>query len=421
MLQRIDNMPRSVSHTGRLAAIVGSEDLHLEDDGAIAIAPENVEQVSAILRCANENGFSITPYGAGTKQKWGNPVSPALVLHTRRLNTLREHTWQDMTATVEAGCSWSSMQSALAHHGQFVALDPLWGDRATVGGIVATNDSGPLRLKYGSLRDLIIGMTIVLADGTIARTGGKVVKNVAGYDLHKLMTGAFGTLGIITEVTFRLHAVPRHTRNFTVTSSTAGPLGSLLLKLIDSHLGCQSIQLRGSGSRESGLRASGNQPGGRFALDIRLCALPEVLDAQTAPLAALVQSFALTVNDAGAEAWNAWQDQAGDAEALTIKASMLPSEIAHFAEIVVGLGASSVTQATGIMLASFPAAAAPRLPELRREFEAAGGSLTVLGQPTGADLDLWGTPPDTLVLMREIKRRFDPNGILNPGRFLGGV
>ena len=130
-----------------------------------------------------------------------------------------------MTATVEAGCSWSAMQAALARHGQFVALDPLWPDRATVGGIVATNDSGPLRLRYGSLRDLIIGMTIVLADGTIARTGGKVVKNVAGYDLHKLMTGAFGTLGIITEVTFRLHSVPRHTRSFTVTSIQRRPAG----------------------------------------------------------------------------------------------------------------------------------------------------------------------------------------------------
>ena len=101
-----------------------------------------------------------------------------------------------MTCTVEAGCTWAAMQAALARHGQMVALDPLWPEKATVGGVVATNDSGCFRLKYGGLRDLIIGMTIVLADGTIAKTGGKVVKNVAGYDLHKLMTGAFGTLGV---------------------------------------------------------------------------------------------------------------------------------------------------------------------------------------------------------------------------------
>ncbi len=121
---------------------------------------------------------------------------------------------------------WSNMQSSLAKPGQFVALDPLWPDRATIGGIVATNDSGSLRLRYGSLRDLIIGMTIVLADGTIARSGGKVVKNVAGYDLHKLMTGAFGTLGIITEVCFRppLHSQARQASRFRHARSSLSPI-----------------------------------------------------------------------------------------------------------------------------------------------------------------------------------------------------
>ncbi len=128
-----------------------------------------------------------------------------------RFDRVLEHTWQDLTCTVQAGCTWQSLQDALAQHGQFVALDPLWPERATVGGIIASNDSGSLRLRYGSLRDLVIGMTVVLADGTVAQVGGKVVKNVAGYDLHKLLIGAFGTLGVITEVTFRLHAIPRHT------------------------------------------------------------------------------------------------------------------------------------------------------------------------------------------------------------------
>ena len=123
-----------------------------------------------------------------------------------------------MTCTVEAGCTWAAMQSELAHHGQMVALDPLWPERATVGGIVAANDGGALRLKYGGLRDLIIGMTVVLADGTIAKTGGKVVKNVAGYDLHKLMTGSFGTLGVIAEVNFRLHPLEANTQTWTAVA-----------------------------------------------------------------------------------------------------------------------------------------------------------------------------------------------------------
>ena len=153
--------------------------------------------MAAVLRFAHENGLAVTPTGGGTKLEWGNPVEPAIQLSLERMHRLHEHAWQDMTCTVEAGLPWKAMQAELARHGQMVALDPLWPDRATVGGIVATNDSGALRLKYGGLRDLIIGMTIVLADGTIARTGGKVVKNVAGYDLHKLMTGSFGTLGVI--------------------------------------------------------------------------------------------------------------------------------------------------------------------------------------------------------------------------------
>jgi glycolate oxidase FAD binding subunit len=155
------------------------------------------------------------------------------------------------------------MQQSLAKHGQFVALDPLWPDRATIGGIAATNDSGSLRLRYGSLRDLIIGMTIVLADATVARSGGKVVKNVAGYDLHKLMTGAFGTLGVITEITFRLHSIPKHVQSLTIPSVDVEPLGLLLMKIRDSHLSTQSLQLR---STSNG-----------FSLDVRVATLPEVI------------------------------------------------------------------------------------------------------------------------------------------------
>ena len=197
--------------SGPLAAIVGPEYVRGLGE-AVAVAPGSTEEIAAVLRLAQENHLAVVECGGGTKQGWGYPVAPALVLEMHRLNTLREHTWQDMTCIVEAGCTWAAMQSGLAQHGQFVAVDPLWPDKATVGGIVATNDSGALRQRYGGLRDLIIGMTIVLADGTIAHTGGKVVKNVAGYDLHKLMIGAFGTLGVVTSVNFRLHSIPRSSR-----------------------------------------------------------------------------------------------------------------------------------------------------------------------------------------------------------------
>ncbi len=234
-----------------ISALPGVEHAHGEDGRVVAL-PSSVEEVAAVTGAFDEHGLAIEIAGAGTKRGWGNPVRADLVLSTARLKGVREHRWQDLTATVGAGTPWATMQRELARHGQFVALDPLWPDAATVGGIVAVNDSGALRLKYGSLRDLIIGMTIVLADGTIAKSGGKVVKNVAGYDLHKLMTGAYGTLGVIAEVTFRLHPLPAHTRMWSVASRDPEVLGFLMMKILDSQMSVQAMQMRGE---RAGVRA----------------------------------------------------------------------------------------------------------------------------------------------------------------------
>ena len=389
-----------------LAVISGAEHLR-SDENAITIAPANTEQIAAVLRYANRNSITVAPWGCGTKQSWGSPIRPSLILHTHRLNTVREHTWQDMTCIVQAGCIWSSMQASMANHGQFVALDPLWPDRATIGGIVATNDSGSLRLRYGSLRDLIIGMTIVLADGTIARSGGKVVKNVAGYDLHKLMTGACGTLGIITEVTFRLHSIPRHVQSFTVSSNDVEPLGQLVMRILDSHLSTQSLQVR-------------SNPSG-FALDIRLATLPEVIRDQSTALSKLARSVQLEAADADSNVWNARQVLVDQAGSFVIKATMLPSDISAVTAMVHSLGGTSVTQATGIMTANIPAAPSTQLDQLRQKLEAGRGSLTVLHHPADAPPVASTVPTDTLPIMRELKHRFDPNRILNPGRFLGGI
>jgi glycolate oxidase FAD binding subunit len=389
-----------------LAAISGPEHLRV-DENTFSIVPASTEEIAAVLRYANRNGVIVAPYGGGTKQSWGNPIHPSLILHTHRLDTVREHTWQDMTCIVQAGCVWSSLQASLAKHGQFVALDPLWPDRATIGGIAATNDSGSLRLRYGSLRDLIIGMTIVLADGTIARTGGKVVKNVAGYDLHKLMTGAFGTLGVITEITFRLHSIPRHVQSFTIASPDVEALGQLLMKILDSHLSTQSLQLRSSG--------------GGFNLDVRLATLPEVIRDQASSLSKLAQSVQLEALESDSDVWNARQEHFDRAEDFVIKATMLPSDISPIAATIRTLGGTSVTQATGIMTATIPASASSQLEHLREKLESVQGSLTVRHHPAQAIPIASTVPADTLPLMRELKHRFDPNRILNPGRFLGGI
>ena len=387
-----------------LSAIASQDYLRVEGS-AVAVAPGDTEQVAATLRFAHAHRLAAVPRGGGTKHGWGHPVTPAIVIDTFRLQTVKEHTWQDMTCTVQAGCKWAALQTALAQHGQWVALDPLWPDRATVGGVVATNDSGLLRLRYGGLRDLIIGMTIVLADGTVANTGGKVVKNVAGYDLHKLMIGAFGTLGVITSVNFRLHSIPQSTQSLTFSAGSVEPLGKLMLQLLHGQLSTVAIQLRGAADA--------------FQLDIQLASLPEVLQAQSEELQQMAQAAGLTVSSAANEVWQTRQQRMD--HDFACKGTMLPSEIARFAEWVRREGGESVTQATGIMLAGFPAAAVDRIPRLRAELEAAGGSLMVLKQPQPAMLPCWGTAPDSLPLMREVKRRFDPEGILNPGRFLGNI
>jgi glycolate oxidase FAD binding subunit len=402
----IEQLSNSQMLSAQLGAIVGSEHVALANE-KIAVAPADTAQAAAVLRFADENKLPVTPVGGGTKSGWGNRLDPKIVLHTHRMNALLEHTWQDMTCTVQAGCTWSSMQETLARHGQFVALDPLWPDRATVGGVMAANDSGTLRLKYGGLRDLIIGMTVVLADGTIARTGGKVVKNVAGYDLHKLMIGAFGTLGLATEITFRLHSLPIGSQSFTISSAEAGPLGGLMPQLIDSHLNAQSIQLRTEDDH--------------FRLDIRLGALPEVLKGQSMLLLEMAKRAKLTAEEAPGDIWNRRDLLFADASGFTFKATMLPSDIARFTSIVRGFGGQAIVQATGIMTVFLPASREGEISELRREFTRSSGSLVVLQQPVNADVDLWGQPSSSFPLMQKIKQQFDPNRILNPGRFLGGI
>src|SRR4029077_20352456 len=211
----------------------------------IVVEPGNERELAAVLRLANEEGLAVIPRGSGTKLGWGNPPARAdLLLSIARLDKIIEHIWADLTVTVEAGCTWHKLQESLSRHGQRLALDPLWPERATVGGVLSTNDSGALRLRFGSLRDLVIGMTIALPDGTLASSGGKVVKNVAGYDLPKLMTGALGTLGVITRAVFRLHPLPHNLRSFTFETRDPTYANRVMLAVQDSKLAHTGLQAR---------------------------------------------------------------------------------------------------------------------------------------------------------------------------------
>ena len=398
-----------------LASIVAQEHTRLRGETIVA-APADTQQIAEILRFAQANGLAVTPTGSGTKLGWGNPVVPDIQLSMGRLHALREHAWQDMTCTVQAGCSWAAMQAELAQHGQMVALDPLWPDRATVGGIVAANDSGALRLKFGGLRDLIIGMTIVLADGTIAKTGGKVVKNVAGYDLHKLMTGSFGTLGVIAEVNFRLHPVEEHARTWTAVASGAEILAAPLCSLMDSQMTPSCVQIRTSRQE--------------CALDIRIAGLPECLDEYAARLQLIFGQIAVT--ESSEAVWQARQQLFVKNDAVVLKVSALPSELcAISAELqqwaaAEALDIATVGQATGLMTVALhgaPDATIALIERLRARLTDSGGSVVALHVPDvlRGRIDVWNCNSNALPLMREIKHRFDPNRILNPGRFVGNI
>ncbi len=402
-----------------LGAIVGAEHSIMRGETIVA-APADVPQVAEVLRFANANGLTVMPIGSGTKLGWGNPVVPDIELSMKRICQLREHAWQDMTCTVEAGCSWESMQAHLKEHGQMVALDPLWPDRATIGGIVASNDSGALRLKYGGLRDLIIGMTVVLADGTVAKSGGKVVKNVAGYDIHKLMTGSFGTLGVIVEVNFRLHPAEEHSRTWTAVApngaGNAKRFSEPLRTLMDSLMVPSSVQLR----------ISKNE----FALDVRIAGLAECLDEYGASLQAILGGFPIVGR--APNVWSARQQMFDNKNAVVLKISTLPAEICsisaelHKWSFGEGRDVKVLAQATGLMTVALEAA-----PELvlalidkqRTRVQEFGGSVVVLQVPDTmrGTIDVWGPDRGGGTLMNEIKRRFDSRRILNPGRFVGNI
>jgi glycolate oxidase FAD binding subunit len=422
----------SVLHSSlryKFIALVGNENVHAATaaDAVAGVQPKLViepgteSELAEILRLANEAGLAVIPRGGGTKLGWGNaPTRADLVLSTARLTEIIEHAWADLTVGVEAGCTIQRLQETLAQHGQRLALDPLWPERATVGGVLSSNDSGALRLRFGALRDLIIGATIALPDGTLASSGGKVVKNVAGYDLPKLVTGAMGTLGVITRAVFRLHPLPRNTRSFSVFTPNAEKTQQFVLAVQDSKLAHTFLQSHFSDEAPpvSDILFEGTEAGlTAQELQLRSLAAPpaKVMEASTPTWAARE------------ELWS-FVDPSTTAVA---KVSLLPGDLArtiggveHAAKLH-QLRWRALVYATGlgwVRLEGKPAALKNALQLLRAEMEKHGGSLVALGRPEKmAEFEAWGSAGDALPLMKALKQRLDPKNTLNPGRFVGGI
>jgi glycolate oxidase FAD binding subunit len=345
---------------------------------------------------------AVRPRGGGTKLGWG-PRSTAPDFDTRRLDRILEHNVGDFTAVLEAGVPLVEAQAAFGAEGQMLALDPPLGegDAATIGGVIATNDTGPLRHRYGGVRDLVVGITVVLSDGTVAKSGGKVIKNVAGYDLAKLFAGSYGTLGLIASVAVRLHPAPARTATLTAASDDPAGLGRAARRLAALPLEADCLDAGWEG--DAGWLAM--RFGGTAAAEQAEAAREHVeLDAVT-----------IAVDD-DAEPWALRRGmQRGE---LVVKVSGRPTDLENVIAVARDAGGSAVSRAAlGLSWINLPAGA--DVMAIREAL--APRSCTVLD---GADRveDPWpAVEPGVLAVMERIKMRFDPGRAFKPGTFVGGL
>src|SRR5215208_4146715 len=348
--------------------------------------PGSVEETSELLRFAADEGLAVCPRGGGTKSSLGNPPRELdLVLSTARMVDVIEHVPGDQVVRVQAGIKLQDLQERLAGSDQMLGIDPPeTRSGATVGGVVAANSSGPRRHRYGTIRDLIIGITVVLSDGTVAKAGGKVVKNVAGYDLSKLFTGSLGTLGVIAECNFRLHPRPEAARTVAVELESTLAAGEA------AQADTASYVLRGFGEvrtltdEEADSRGPLAPPGAGDELAVKVSAPP-------AELTGVLDSTLGACSRRG----------------------VMPRLTGHAGIGVTYAALSGADENAYVQIVE----------ELREIWSRRGGSVVVReGSPAFKErVEAWGPLGSRLELTRRVKEKFDPRGIMNPGRFAGGI
>jgi glycolate oxidase FAD binding subunit len=359
---------------------------------------------------------ALRPVGGGTKLSWGRTPEPvAAEVSTASLARLVEHNRADLTAVVQAGARLGDLQENLAEAGQMLALDPPLGagEAATVGGVVAAGDSGPLRHRYGAARDLLLGIQVALADGTLARSGGRVIKNVAGYDLAKLFSGSFGTLGLIVEVVVRLHPLPVDRVTVASRSADAAVLQRVTLAAGAAPLELESLDVRWSD--------------GEGVVLARLAGASAELGAkEVVRLAAEAGADPELEGDDGA-LWREQRSAQRSEQGAAVRVSGLATELARVARCASRVGARAVGRAgLGLFWLTLERADATDLAAAIDEVRAdmAPRPCVVLDAPAevAARVDPWGEPrgPE-LELMRSVKARFDPQHRCSPGVFVGGI
>ncbi|MEO1093337.1 MAG: FAD-binding oxidoreductase [Cyanobacteria bacterium J06638_28] len=390
--------------------------------------PETPEQLAEVVTCAHQNRWRILPCGQGSKLGWGGLLTGAdVIVSTQRLHRLIEHAAGDLTVTVQAGMPFANLQATLLNSRQFLPIDPAYASQATLGGIVATRDTGALRQRYGGIRDLLIGISFIRHDGQQAKAGGRVVKNVAGYDLMKLMTGSFGTLGIITELTFRLYPV-QATSQTVVLRGEAEAIQSVVAEVRQSSLTPMAMDILSPGL------LSVVEPN-TYGLAIQFQSIEAGVAEQVALLLQMVSPKSVTSKvlrgDDDSLFWQTLNLKIfpveQDAKIAIAKLGILPAKTISLlttlnATLSPGSWQARIHASSGIgtLRLNSEANASDRLVKVRSHCEEAGGYLTLLAAPTAwkTQMDPWALTKSTQMLMMQLQNQFDPQQRLSPGRFL---
>jgi len=419
--------------TEELQGIVGEEHVRetsAEDavDGvrpSLVVEPGTVEETSEVMKLASREGLAVSPRGGGTKMGLGNPPREVdLILSTARMDQVIEHVPGDQIVRTQAGLKLQDLQEKLAEADQMLGVDPP-EEGATIGGIVAANSSGPRRLRYGTMRDLIIGIKVVLADGTVAKAGGKVVKNVAGYDLSKLFTGSLGTLGVIAEANFRLHPIRETARTVFLEVDDHKKMPDVAQELTHSSFSqfvLDALEMRWEGDR--GVIAAlfeGIEP----AVEAQSSRAVEILGSHG-------ETRVLGEED-GEEFWEHFARRPWATGDVALKIGAPPADLAAVLDSVLGAAERAGVEVrlsdhagTGVTFAGLSGGEdglVEVVEEVREIRVRRGGSVVVQEAPLTVKerLDAWGSGGDYLGLTRRVKEKFDPGYTMNPGRFLGGI
>jgi glycolate oxidase FAD binding subunit len=402
-----------------------------------AVFPGTVDEVRAVVTLAAETDIPVIPWGGGTAAAAGMPAPrPGIVLGLRRLDRVIEHEPGDLTVTVEAGRTVADLQSALRARGQWLSLDPPDEARATIGGVLATNASGPRRHLYGTMRDLVIGLTVVTADGAVVRGGGKVVKNVAGYDLPKLFVGSCGTLGVIVELTVKLRPVPDDERLVAVPFDRVKDAGVAVRAVLASDLVPNAVDvLDGDALRALGIA------GAPAALVVGFDGVPEQVAWQAEELARLAPpGSGHGPRVLSPDVWPRLCTAAADAfagSAALMRLCVLPTQVADVMEQGSGLArarglASAWSAHAGVGVVTGALALAERrevtevadvLREWRGLARGCAGHAVIDVAPLAVKeaVGVWDDAGAAGRIMRRIKEELDPKNVLNPGRFVGNI